>query len=208
MLVPQDSLQTTTIFVKKVNSPDILQPGLKCNACFLSVQVRPQCLHDNECPDTHACLSGSCQHACHIEDCGSYAQCTASNHRAQCTCPHGMTGNPKVACTPSMYPVNNVIHSLSVFPLVLPVTQPVLENGCSDDNDCPDYTACRNRLCINPCAVDDPCAPSAKCLVSKHKAVCSCPDGYVGTPEISCEKRKLKVNLLMTKPRIHGGGEI
>ena len=74
--------------------------------------------------------------------------------------------------------------------IVKPVTEPILENGCSVNSDCPEYTACRNRLCINPCAYDDPCAPSAFCKVTQHQAICTCPDGFAGTPEISCERRK------------------
>ena len=63
--------------------------------------------------------------------------------------------------------------------------------GCESDQECPDYNACQNRKCINPCAEDDPCAPSANCKVIGHQPVCTCPDGYIGDPRTECKLRKL-----------------
>ena len=77
-----------------------------------------------------------------------------------------------------------------LVPLVAPTTEPSLAEGCANDDECPDHTACENRLCINPCAYRDPCAPTANCQVIKHKPVCSCPDGYIGSPTTSCTLRK------------------
>ena len=64
--------------------------------------------------------------------------------------------------------------------------------GCESDQECPDYNACQNRKCINPCAADSVCAPNAICTVTRHRALCACPDGYIGSPEISCSLRKFK----------------
>ena len=74
---------------------------------------------------------------------------------------------------------------------VAPATVPPVPFGCDNDDECPTHTACRNRLCINPCAYDDPCSPSANCQVLNHKPVCTCPDGYIGDPKTSCRLRKL-----------------
>ena len=63
--------------------------------------------------------------------------------------------------------------------------------GCESDQECPDYNACQNRKCMNPCAEDDPCAPSANCKVIGHQPVCTCPDGYIGDPRTECKLRKL-----------------
>lgn len=77
------------------------------------------------------------------------------------------------------------------FLLLAPiVTEPALSAGCDHDSDCPGYTACRQLLCINPCAEDNPCARTSECKVVKHSALCTCPDGYVGTPEVNCKPRK------------------
>lgn len=70
---------------------------------------------------------------------------------------------------------------------------PEVSVGCRSNSDCPDYTACENRKCINPCAVKDPCARNAFCKVVNHRPVCTCPDGYIGDPQTSCELRKYKV---------------
>ena len=86
--------------------------------------------------------------------------------------------------------------------LVEPVTLPPVVSGCLSNNDCPDYTACQSRKCINPCAAPNVCAPNANCRVTRHQAVCTCPDGYIGSPEISCSLRKLiKVEIFL--PILH-----
>ena len=66
--------------------------------------------------------------------------------------------------------------------------------GCRTDRDCPDFTACENRKCINPCAQRDPCARNAYCKVIMHQPVCTCPDGYIGDPRTNCELRKYQIN--------------
>ena len=89
----------------------------------------------------------------------------------------------------------NVFFSYIIFTnyyFVEPVTLPPIVSGCLSNNDCPDYTACQSRKCINPCAAPNVCAPNANCRVTRHQAVCTCPDGYVGSPETSCSLRKLK----------------
>ena len=67
---------------------------------------------------------------------------------------------------------------------------PPIVSGCLTNNDCPDYTACQSRKCINPCAAPNVCASNANCRVTRHQAVCTCPDGYIGSPEISCSLRE------------------
>ena len=67
---------------------------------------------------------------------------------------------------------------------------PPIVSGCLTNNDCPDYTACTSRKCINPCAAPNVCASNANCRVTRHQAVCTCPDGYIGSPEISCSLRE------------------
>jgi hypothetical protein len=80
-----------------------------------------------------------------------------------------------------------------VFSIVAPPTEPTLAAGCANNQECPDHAACENRLCINPCAYDNPCAPNANCRVVNHEPVCTCPDGYIGSPETSCELRKIYI---------------
>lgn len=65
-----------------------------------------------------------------------------------------------------------------------------LESGCSDDSECPTYNACENQLCIDPCILHDPCGKFAKCSVINHDVICTCPDGYIGDPNLDCRLRK------------------
>jgi len=83
-----------------------------------------------------------------------------------------------------------MLFSLTVSPTVVEPITP----GCTTNSDCPDYTACRNTQCMNPCAVDDPCAPTANCKVINHQPVCTCPDGYIGSPTTECRLRKISMN--------------
>ena len=78
--------------------------------------------------------------------------------------------------------------------IIDPVQPPDVIVGCRTDRDCPDFTACKNRKCINPCALRDPCARNALCRVIMHQPVCTCPDGYIGDPRTSCELRKYHTN--------------
>ena len=66
--------------------------------------------------------------------------------------------------------------------------------GCSVNEECPEYAACLNGACRNPCAHDDPCAPNAFCKTIFHTAKCACPDGYIGDPQIECKlPRKIEI---------------
>lgn len=66
--------------------------------------------------------------------------------------------------------------------------------GCSVNEECPEYAACLNGACRNPCAYDDPCAPNAFCKTIFHTAKCACPDGYIGDPQIECKlPRKIEI---------------
>ena len=85
------------------------------------------------------------------------------------------------------------MHFIILFKHCKTVPTPEVDSvvvGCETDQECPDYNACQNRKCINPCAEDDPCAPSANCKVIGHQPVCTCPDGYIGDPRTECKLRK------------------
>ena len=83
---------------------------------------------------------------------------------------------------------HDIIACLSIL-VGLP-TEPVLSVGCLQNEECPLYNACRNRKCINPCAEENPCAPTANCKVIRHEPKCTCPDGYIGDPHTDCRPRK------------------
>lgn len=42
---------------------------------------------------------------------------------------------------------------------------PTERPGCTTDDECPPREVCRNRQCLEPCSVLNPCAPNAECQV-------------------------------------------
>lgn len=69
-----------------------------------------------------------------------------------------------------------------------PIPKPVPE--CYSDDECSYDKACLNERCINPCLRDRPCGIGAFCSVNNHKAVCTCPIGFEGSPHTECLPRK------------------
>lgn len=82
-----------------------------------------------------------------------------------------------------------------VFPAAVNVTIPKPE--CHVHDECSDVLACIEQRCQNPCAVYDNCAHNAECYVTRHRAVCSCADGYIGDPNIQCLVGKIITHYLI-----------
>jgi hypothetical protein len=87
-----------------------------------------------------------------------------------CTCIEGFTGKGDELCQK--------------------ITAPI-EAGCSSDDECPSFQACISRSCVNPCTTNNPCSSSARCSVTNHRALCTCPPGTTGDPYSSCSPSKL-----------------
>lgn len=61
----------------------------------------------------------------------------------------------------------------------LAASGPTLAPGCTTDDECGPTEVCRNTLCLDPCAVINPCAPSAECQVSPPPPDLVClPHGF------------------------------
>lgn len=58
---------------------------------------RPECIHNSDCPSNRACINENCQDPC-IGSCGSNTHCIVQNHRPQCQCMEGYTGDPYSGC--------------------------------------------------------------------------------------------------------------
>ncbi|XP_037076509.1 neurogenic locus notch homolog protein 1-like isoform X2 [Pollicipes pollicipes] len=153
----------------------------------------PQCVSDNECGSGFICqgqkcvqrtpsysgATGASSHRgssgsgsnrntasvsadpCSLGLCGTNANCNNVNGRAVCSCPDGYEGNPLTACT---------------------------RGECSQDSECPPGLACVGVSCVDPCS-RNVCGSAADCQVVNHRAICSCPVGYVGDPFVSCRYR-------------------
>lgn len=65
----------------------------------------------------------------------------------------------------------------------------VIPVECYTDDDCPYDRTCKNERCVNPC-LQNTCGRGAFCHAEAHRAICKCPNGYTGSPLISCVPRK------------------
>lgn len=160
------------------------------------MEGKPQCYSNPDCRTTEQCHLGNCVHACLLLECGANAECTARQHNAFCTCIGGYSGDPTRACYPSKFRVRMfmMVFLFASLPppasTVLPPTEPPLDPGCDTNSDCPEHKKCINRICRDPCVVEDPCATNAFCKVVAHEAVCTCPQGFFGDPRVECRPRK------------------
>lgn len=57
----------------------------------------PQCVTDDDCPNTQACVGHRCIDPC-PGSCGFGANCRVEKHHPVCTCNHGLIGNPLCRC--------------------------------------------------------------------------------------------------------------
>ncbi|KAK7075251.1 hypothetical protein SK128_022665 [Halocaridina rubra] len=140
----------------------------KCLSSYFGnpyVECRPECIINSDCPKYLACNNQKCRDPC-PGTCSIEAVCDVINHNATCSCPRGYTGDPYVRCK-----------------LDEPDTP---KPECFVDDECSDSLACIELQCQDPCALYENCAPNAVCHVTRHRPVCSCPDGYVGNPNIQC----------------------
>lgn len=56
---------------------------------------------------------------------------------------------------------------------------------CVSNSECPPNEACINQHCQDPCP--GTCGLWARCVVSHHSPICSCPPSYTGNPFIRCD---------------------
>jgi hypothetical protein len=98
------------------------------------------------------------------------------NHKGICTCFPGYEGNPYgVSCTP--------------------IPEPVQDEGCKEDKDCPSKEVCivRNNRgdCKNPCSTFTPCVSNAECKVYDtlplRTMTCTCLPGFTGKGDQLCQ---------------------
>lgn len=107
-------------------------------------------------------MNRQCVNPCYLQNpCAVGAECYPLNHKAECRCPPGTEGDPRVRCKPV---------------------------GCQSDNECPLDRACVNRECVNPCTYNNPCASNAICEVFNHRPQCRCPQGFEGNPREYCRR--------------------
>jgi len=129
-----------------------------------SFLLADQCLIDPDCPTNKACVKNECVNPCTSTTCGERATCSVDYHRARCTCPPGLQGNPLERC---------------------------VEAGCQSNDDCRDDEQCdySSGRCQQLCQ-PGPCLSNARCKARGHREHCECPSPNKGDGRVVCEKRK------------------
>jgi len=128
-----------------------------------------ECLINDDCPLTKACVSKECIDPCLNTVCGSRALCKVEYHTAVCYCPPGLQGNERVGC---------------------------IEVKCTTNSDCAGNEKCdyprgsQRKECI-PLCQGQVCAFGATCSASNHQEECSCRPPLKGDGYVSCTERKL-----------------
>lgn len=125
-----------------------------------------ECQTDSECPDDKRCMSNQCVNPCAVSNpCTQNAECYGSNHKSNCKCLPGLTGDGFIKC---------------------------LRAGCTSDHDCPSNRACYNEKCVDLCVISNSCAENADCYMYNHHINCRCPPELpYGNPYSYCEKPRV-----------------
>lgn len=118
---------------------------------------RPECLLNSDCQREKACLRSKCINPC-PGTCAQNAICEVLNHIPMCSCPGGMEGNAFVQCRPLISTTRYLKQAKPL--LTIHFLAPVVQNPC------------------NP----TPCGPNSQCRKINGQAVCSCVQGYIGSP--------------------------
>uniref|UniRef100_A0A8D8WK56 EGF-like domain-containing protein n=1 Tax=Cacopsylla melanoneura TaxID=428564 RepID=A0A8D8WK56_9HEMI len=162
---------------------------------------RGECQDHADCPHSKACKEYRCVDVC-ASQCGVNADCNVRNHIPVCSCPPGYTGDPLTQCrrfdpqelcdrSRSPCGVNTRCEVINNVPTCSCLSgyfgSPLsgCRHECESDYDCGPSQSCQNYKCTSPCA-SGACASTAQCEVRNHRAVCSCPQGYLGDPYTSC----------------------
>jgi len=185
-------------------------PMCSCNPGYQGSppNCRPECVINDECPKTQACVQQKCKEPCDGA-CGLNADCTVRNHVAICKCRPGYDGDPFRQCTK----VPEVIQPIEAprdpcYPSPCGANAECQSNQraasctcirgyfgdpysqcrpeCTTNTECPANKACSNLKCVDPCI--NICGVDARCQVINHIATCTCNPGYRGDPFRQCSQ--------------------
>lgn len=149
----------------------------------------PECTINSDCSRDKACVNNKCVDPCPGR-CGYGAQCHTLNHSPICSCPTQMVGDPFVACRQAepIDPCNPSPCRSNGFCRVSNGAAVCTYPECITNDDCSSDRACFNQKCSDPCV--NACGSNALCSSINHKAICSCPNGYVGSPHVQCSPQR------------------
>jgi len=166
---------------------------------------RSECVENAECPSNKVCHNFQCINPCSTS-CGVDAECDVRNHVTVCRCPTGFTGDPFTSCVLAS---SQALVGRQSQDFCNPTPCGInskcrMENGravcscqdgyfgnpidgckheCESDNECSLDRSCVNFRCDDPCKG---CGQYADCRVQNHRAVCTCPENFLGNPYSRC----------------------
>jgi hypothetical protein len=169
---------------------------------------RPECVVNEDCPWDQACIERKCGNPC--GNCrAANSECRVSNHVPRCTCLPGYTGTPEFGCYPierttpipaterppqpcepspcginALCQVRNGAGSCSCRPGYFGDPYRECKVECEQNSDCDRSKACISYKCKDPCP--GTCGINARCEVTNHIPICTCPEGYQGNAFIRC----------------------
>lgn len=123
-------------------------------------ECRPECVLNSDCSRDKACINQKCKDPC-PGLCGQNADCTVFNHYASCNCIQGFSGDPFVICSKVQgkylyrFTKKSLVRNNLFF-----YAEPPIKHPC------------------NP----TPCGPNSQCREFNGQAICSCLQGYIGSP--------------------------
>ncbi|VEN46221.1 unnamed protein product [Callosobruchus maculatus] len=178
---------------------------------------RPECLIDQDCPLTLACLANKCRDPC-VGTCGFNAQCNVVNHRPICSCLGGFEGDPFTECAPirvieeprdpchpspcgsnAVCTERNGAGACACIEGYFGDPYSGCRPECVTNNDCPHDKACLAMKCVDPCT--GCCGVNAECRVIHHNPQCHCLPGFTGNALLFCREIEPIAVEIQPKPR-------
>ncbi|XP_045134786.1 adhesive plaque matrix protein 2-like [Portunus trituberculatus] len=161
--------------------------------------TKGECIEHDDCPHYQVCQGLKCVNPCTSGMCGVNADCRVKDHQPVCSCPDGYVGDAlshcrrfhsDELCNPSPCGAHTNCKVRNERPVCSCITNYIgnpltgCRPECVSDSECPHNMACRNNICVNPCR--DACGENAYCDVRNQRAVCRCPENYLGDPNSRC----------------------
>ena len=180
-------------------------PECECKPGFSSdgkTCKKIECQVDTDCSNDKKCEGNMCKIVCLMgEPCGENALCSSENHKQDCHCQPGFTGDPKVKCTLIDFckespcgPGASCKNSRGSFRCFCKagMVGDAFKSGCQKavecqiNDDCPKAAKCVQENGVPKCrdvCENVNCGPNAECQAENHAAFCGCRSGYDGNPK-------------------------
>lgn len=168
----------------------------KSGCILLEGSTKAECITNNDCANTLACIEGACVSPCGTLLCGPNAYCEPDKHAAWCRCGVGFTESANGECV-SMCDGFSCGQGANCIVTANGPTCKCVEgyignpfpggkcttDVCSATNPCQHPSVCINGRCKERCE-SIICGVGATCDKSTNK--CVCDSFFVGNPDLLC----------------------